>query len=78
MTKYPEVLNLRDKSAHSVIQVMKATFARYGIPKEIVSDYVPFASQEMRKLVICGELSLCFPVQDIHNQMDLLSEQYKL
>lgn len=49
MTKYPEVLNLRDKSAHSVIQDMKATVARYGIPKEIVSDHVPFASQEMRK-----------------------------
>ena len=49
LTKYPEVLNLPDKTAHSVIQKMKSVFARHGIPKEVVSDHVPFASYEMQK-----------------------------
>lgn len=46
-SKYPEVLNIRDKTAHTVISKMKSVFARFGIPKEIVCDHMPFASQEM-------------------------------
>ena len=49
LTKYPEVLNLPDKTAHSVIQKMKSVFSRHGIPKQLVSDHVPFASCEMQK-----------------------------
>ncbi|XP_063046009.1 uncharacterized protein K02A2.6-like [Engraulis encrasicolus] len=49
MSKYPEVLNLPDKTAHTVIRKMKTIFARHGIPKELVSDHVPFASSEMRQ-----------------------------
>ncbi|KAL2102043.1 hypothetical protein ACEWY4_003804 [Coilia grayii] len=30
LTKYPEVLNIPDKSAHTVIQKMKSVFARHG------------------------------------------------
>ena len=47
-SKYPEVLNIKDKTAYTVINKMKSVFARLGIPKEIVCDHVPFASQEMR------------------------------
>ena len=43
-SKYPEVLNIRDKTAHTVIRKMKSVFSRLGIPKEIVCDHVPFAS----------------------------------
>ncbi|KAI4875469.1 hypothetical protein NFI96_005346 [Prochilodus magdalenae] len=44
LAKYPEVLNLPDATAYAVIQKMKSVFARHGIPKELVSDHVPFAS----------------------------------
>ena len=48
LSKYPEVLNINDKTSHTVIKKMKSVFSRIGIPKEIVCDHVPFASQEMR------------------------------
>lgn len=48
LTKYPEVLNISDKSIYMVIQKMKFVFARQGSPKEIVSDPIPFDSYEMR------------------------------
>lgn len=58
LTKYPEVLNLADKTAHSVIQKMKSVFARHGIPKEIVSDHVPFASYEMQSFAASWEIKI--------------------
>ncbi|CAL9687421.1 unnamed protein product [Knipowitschia caucasica] len=58
LTKYPEVLNLPDKTAHTVIQKMKSVFARHGIPKEIVSDHVPFASYEMKSFADAWEITL--------------------
>ena len=48
LTKYPEVLNIPNKTAYTVIQKMKSVFARYGIPRELVRDHVPFASYEMK------------------------------
>lgn len=57
-SKYPEVLNIRDKTAHTVINKMKSVFARVGIPKEIVCDHVPFASQEMRKFATAWGIKL--------------------
>lgn len=48
LSKYPEVLHVPDKTAHTVIRKMKAVFARHGFPKELVSDHVPFASSDMR------------------------------
>ncbi|CAI5681987.1 unnamed protein product [Oreochromis niloticus] len=60
LSKYPEVLNLPDKTAHSVIQKMKSVFARHGIPKEIVSDHVPFTSYEMRSFAASWEIKLTF------------------
>uniref|UniRef100_A0A8C7ZN50 Gypsy retrotransposon integrase-like protein 1 n=1 Tax=Oryzias sinensis TaxID=183150 RepID=A0A8C7ZN50_9TELE len=58
LTKYPEVLNLPDKTAYSVIQKMKSVFARHRIPKEIVSDHVPFASYEMKSFADAWEIKL--------------------
>lgn len=49
LSKYPELLHLPDKTADTVIKKVKAVFARHGIPKELVSDHVPFASREMRE-----------------------------
>lgn len=58
LSKYSEVLNLSDKSAHTVILKMKSVFARHGIPKEIVSDNVPFASYEMRSFAASWDFKL--------------------
>jgi len=57
LSKYPEVLHL-PPSAHTVIRKMKAIFARYGIPKELVSDHVPFASLEMREFAALWGIKL--------------------
>lgn len=46
-SKYPEVQQIPDKSACTVIGKLKAIFARHGIPKEIISDHVPFVSAEV-------------------------------
>ena len=58
LTKYPEVLNLSDKTAYTVIQKMKSVFARHRIPREIVSDHVPFASYEMKTFAASWEFKL--------------------
>lgn len=47
--KYPDVLNLPDKTAHAVIQKIKSVFARQGILKELMGYHIPFSSDEMRK-----------------------------
>ena len=43
---YPEIAMLERKTAVSVIMDMKSMFARRGIPGQLVSDNVPFASRE--------------------------------
>lgn len=58
LSKYPEVLNLPDRTASTVIQKMKAVFARNGIPKELVSDNVPFSSYEMKSFAASWEFKL--------------------
>ncbi|KAF7664614.1 hypothetical protein LDENG_00172020 [Lucifuga dentata] len=50
-SKYPEVLNIRDKTSGTVIGKFKAVFARHGTPVELVADHVPFASAEMNKFM---------------------------
>ena len=47
-TKYIDVQQLRDKTSSSVINAMKYTFATHGIPEEVISDNMPFASREMQ------------------------------
>uniref|UniRef100_A0A8C1MEE9 Integrase catalytic domain-containing protein n=1 Tax=Cyprinus carpio TaxID=7962 RepID=A0A8C1MEE9_CYPCA len=46
-SKYPEVQQIPDKAASTVIGKLKAIFGRHG--KEIISDHVPFASAEVRQ-----------------------------
>ncbi|KAL0151515.1 hypothetical protein M9458_053167, partial [Cirrhinus mrigala] len=52
MSKFPEVMNIKDKTARTVIEKMKTVYARHGIPKELVCDHVPFASYEMKKFAV--------------------------
>ena len=47
-SKYPELCLLKDKTASTVIKHMKSVFARHGIPDELFSDNMPFASREFR------------------------------
>lgn len=49
ISKYPEVQQIPDKAAHTVVGKLKAVFTRQGIPKEIISDHVPFSSAEVRE-----------------------------
>ena len=48
-SKYPEICVLKDKTAKTVIDNLKSVFARHGIPREIVSDNMPFASHEFKE-----------------------------
>lgn len=49
-SNYPEVCYLNDTSSKTVIQKMKAAFARYGIPKTVISDGGPqFKSIEFKQ-----------------------------
>ncbi|KAJ8416486.1 hypothetical protein AAFF_G00357740 [Aldrovandia affinis] len=48
-SKFPEVLQLPDKTAGSVIARFKAVFSRHGVPFTLIADHVPFASAEMAR-----------------------------
>ena len=48
-SKYPEVVQLRKKTAEDVIRVLKPIFARHGIPDQFMSDNMPFQSHVMRQ-----------------------------
>ena len=45
-SKYPELLPIPDKTAQTIVEQTKSVCARHGIPEEIVSDNMPFNSQE--------------------------------
>lgn len=45
-SRWLEVERIRDKSALSVINVLKGIFARFGIPSIFVSDNIPFNSKQ--------------------------------
>ena len=45
-SKYPKIALLENKIASNVIIHLKSNFARHGIPEEMMSDNMPFASQE--------------------------------
>ncbi|KAJ8257982.1 hypothetical protein GJAV_G00191830 [Gymnothorax javanicus] len=59
-SKYPEVQQLCDKTASTVISKLKALFARHGVPKEVVSDHMPFASAEMRQFASAWGITWTF------------------
>ena len=47
-SKFVEVPQLPDKTAPSIIKALKSIFARNGIPEELISDNMLFASREFR------------------------------
>ena len=47
-SKYIETSLLQDKTAGTVIMHMKSIFTRHGIPEELVSDNMPYNSQEFK------------------------------
>ena len=48
-SRYPEVVKLRGTTSRDVIEILKSTFARHGVPETVVSDNGPqFSSQEFR------------------------------
>ena len=47
-SKYPELSLLVDKTASTIISHTKSVCARHGIPQEIVSDNMPFASYQFK------------------------------
>ena len=50
-SRYPDVVKLRGTTSRDVIEILKSTFARHGIPETVVSDNGPqFSSQEFRDL----------------------------
>ena len=50
-SRYPEVIQLRSTTSGSVVEALKAIFARHGIPETVVSDNGPqYASEEFSKL----------------------------
>ncbi|KAJ8389967.1 hypothetical protein AAFF_G00112520 [Aldrovandia affinis] len=49
-SKFPEVLQLPDKTAGSVIARFKAVFSRHGVPFTLTADHVPFASVEIARI----------------------------
>ena len=48
-SKYPEIIKIEDKSAGTMLAKMKAIFARHGIPEELMSDNMPYASKEFHQ-----------------------------
>jgi len=49
-SKYPEVIPVNNKTAEATIKVMKAIFARHGIPLTVFGDNMPFSSKALHKL----------------------------
>ena len=45
-SKYPDIALLENKTAACVINHLKSMFARQGIAEELLSDKMPFASNE--------------------------------
>ena len=48
-SKYPEIAKLEKKTAQTVIVHLKSIMARHGIPEQLCSDNMPFASAEFRR-----------------------------
>jgi hypothetical protein len=49
-SKYPDIVLLPATTSYSVIAALSATFARFGVPKQVISDNGPqFSSREFRE-----------------------------
>ena len=45
-SKYPEICQMKNKMAETVISHMMSIFSRHGIPETVMSDNMPFGSKE--------------------------------
>lgn len=57
-SKYPEVIELKDKTARSVIKAVKEACSRHGIPQEIMADNMPFGSRQFRQFCKDWDITL--------------------
>ena len=57
-SKFPEMMLIIDKTAKVLADSLKAIFARYGIPKVIMSDNMPFNSKHFRKFASEWDIEL--------------------
>ena len=48
LSKYPELAPMKNKTSSCVIEILKAQFARHGIPRDVIADNVPFNSTECK------------------------------
>ncbi|KAL6483813.1 hypothetical protein MHYP_G00086850 [Metynnis hypsauchen] len=65
-SRYIEILHMPVTTSAQVVKLLKATFARYGIPKEVVSDNGPqFTSLEFKELA--RELDFTHITSSPHN-----------
>lgn len=48
-SRWLEVVEISDKTTETIISVLKTLFSRFGIPKECMSDNVPFNSFIFKK-----------------------------
>lgn len=48
-SKYPEVIQVENKTAESTIAVLKSVFARHGNPNIVVADNMPFNSRVFKQ-----------------------------
>lgn len=48
-SKYIELRNIDNKTAHEIIRVLKQIFSCHGIPQTFIADNVPFNSFEFKK-----------------------------
>eukprot|EP00102_Acyrthosiphon_pisum_P018369 XP_008190098.1 PREDICTED: uncharacterized protein K02A2.6-like [Acyrthosiphon pisum] len=51
-SRWLEILKIQDKSANSIVSVLKPIFSRFGIPNYCVSDNVPFNSYPFKQFSI--------------------------
>ena len=65
-SKYPELQCLSDKTASTIIEQCKSVFARHGIPVEIVSDNMPFQSNEFIAFAKAWGITSKLPLQARH------------
>ena len=59
-SKYLEMSDMQDGSAETVVQELKAIFARHGIPQELVADNVPFNSASFKKFASDWDVKVTF------------------
>jgi len=59
-SKYPELALLDSKTAETMVTHCKCAFARHGIPKEIVSDNMPFNSYVFKQFAEEWGIKLSF------------------